>query len=259
MDARRRAHLLPRLLLRPEVLEATPRSSEHRRQRKHWRPGRERGGIVSDDNVHGRSRLRDLSGQRFGKWIVVSRAISPLKCSNAFWTVRCDCGTVRNVVGSALVRGRSKSCGCLKGFKPITEGSTGIRHGLYRSPAHSTWVAMLSRCRNPNHHAYKNYGGRGIAVCERWLVFANFVADMGEPPEGMSIDRIDVNGNYEPRNCTWSDIETQNNNQRGMKRYLVDGQWRGLAQLHRYWKVSRRTVDKMVKAYPSKIIGEENE
>ncbi len=79
---------------------------------------------------------------------------------------------------------------------------------------------MLNRCRNPNNRAFADYGGRGIAVCERWLVFENFLSDMGDKPEGMSIDRIDNDGNYEPSNCRWATVAEQQRNRRNV---VLDG------------------------------------
>ena len=87
-------------------------------------------------------------------------------------------------------------------------------HGMSNTPTYRSWAHMLDRCRNPKNDSWDYYGGRGITVCEEWTDFAQFLADMGERPEGTSIDRIDVDGNYEPGNCRWADHTTQINNRR---------------------------------------------
>lgn len=97
------------------------------------------------------------------------------------------------------------------------------RRGKDRSPTYKIWVSMRERCRNPKLKGFKNYGGRGITVCERWKSFANFLADMGEKPAGLSLDRINNNGNYEPGNCRWADRETQSRNRRNNRRLTFDG------------------------------------
>ena len=88
------------------------------------------------------------------------------------------------------------------------------KHGMYRTPTHITWKSMLHRCLKTDHEQYGNYGARGITVCERWLRFTNFLADMGERPSGMTLDRIDTYGNYEPGNCRWATAKTQRQNSR---------------------------------------------
>jgi hypothetical protein len=87
-----------------------------------------------------------------------------------------------------------------------------LRHGAYGTRAYYSWTNMKTRCLNPNSTKFKDYGGRGIGVCERWMDFPNFLADMGQPPVGTSLERKDVNGHYEPGNCVWADDKTQANN-----------------------------------------------
>ena len=110
-------------------------------------------------------------------------------------------------------RARILKHGDVAGDKPI---KIRFMHGLTGHYLHGMWRGMLMRCRNPNFKDYRLYGGRGITVCKRWLNFANFVEDMGERPDGYSIDRIDVNGNYEPSNCQWATSKEQRLNQRNM-------------------------------------------
>lgn len=97
-------------------------------------------------------------------------------------------------------------------------------HGKRHDPIYAIWSSMLARCRNPRNAAYANYGGRGIAVCDRWLEFVNFYADMGDPPAGMSLDRIDNNAGYGPANCRWATRKEQNQNRRARHMLTVDGE-----------------------------------
>lgn len=95
-----------------------------------------------------------------------------------------------------------------------TVRKSNIIHGMKGTPTYMSWMSMKSRCNNPNNVSYKNYGGRGITVCKRWYNFKNFYEDMGQKPNGLSLDRIDNDGNYEPSNCKWSTWVEQNNNKR---------------------------------------------
>lgn len=165
-------------------------------------------------------RFKDMAGQRFERLV----CITPLGSTSTgmVWECLCDCGNIKNVVRGNLLSGAVRSCGCLREEK--NKGNKyGIKNGkniavdgkrVNRIGAYSSWEAMTSRCNNPNHISYKDYGGRGITICERWSEFDNFLWDMGERPIGKTLDRIDVNGNYEPSNCRWATPLEQNQNKR---------------------------------------------
>ena len=157
----------------------------------------------------------NLIGKKFNKLIVLEE--TPNRRNGAVvWKCLCECGNEALVTGSALKSGHTKSCGCL--IMQILQKRITI-HNKSGTFEHTSWRSMRSRCLNKANKRYEDYGGRGIVICDRWLEpngagFLNFLEDMGEAPEGYTLDRIDVDGNYTPENCRWADITTQNFNQR---------------------------------------------
>lgn len=128
-------------------------------------------------------------------------------------------------------------------------GSTRFKakHGMRNYPEYSVWRDMINRCRNPNVHSYPHYGGRGISVCERWHTFANFYADLGLRPDGYSLERIDIAGNYEPHNVKWIPLALQQRNKRNSRRITYDGVTDTLAAWSERTGIKQSTIDKRIK------------
>lgn len=161
----------------------------------------------------------DLSGKNFVRWTVLGptqRVSFPSGAEHVYWLCKCQCGVEKEVNGQSLRKGLSVSCGCYQLECASRRGNANRRHGLRDTPEWGAWASMRYRCFSKSHKQYPNYGGRGITVCSRWLVFESFFEDMGRKPGlGFSIDRIDNDGNYEPGNCRWATSQTQNRNNRG--------------------------------------------
>lgn len=175
--------------------------------------------------------LVDMTGDRYGTLSVIGRAENYR--GNAQWLCKCDCGKIKTYLGFDLRKGKLRSCGCRN---PASAGD----HGMSRTPTYVAWISMKSRCNLETSGAYKDYGGRGIRVCEEWngpSGFPQFLADMGPRPDGCSLERIDNNGNYEPSNCRWATQKEQMNNRRANRYIEMDGRRQTLAQWLREFNV----------------------
>ena len=173
----------------------------------------------------------DLTNKRFNRLLVLERTKN--KGKKTAWKCLCDCGNIVYVETTNLTSNRTKSCGCLKMEKLIQRSTT---HNQRHTKLYEVWKTMKQRCFNPNNQSFHRYGGRGISVCEEWKnSFSSFYewSIKNEYKEGFSIDRIDNNGDYCPKNCRWADKLTQANNTRTNKYISFQGEVKTLAQWSR--------------------------
>lgn len=174
-------------------------------------------------------------GETFGNWTVLEQLTHKGHCVSR---CRCKCGTERIIRNECLRSGRRKSCGC----------SMRTQDGKSKSKEYNSWKNMLTRCTNPASDNYPLYGGRGIRVCDRWLVFSNFLDDMGYiPSKGMSIDRIDSDGHYEKTNCRWATACEQSNNRRNNHLITAYGETLTLMQWAKKSKINKSTIFRRLK------------
>lgn len=165
----------------------------------------------------------DLSGDRFGRLTVVK--VSYKKHRKYHWLCKCDCGNTTIVAGTSLRNGQTKGCGC-------TRGKNRLKHGGFGTQLYSTWANMLQRTTNEKRQDYNRYGGRGITVCDEWRQYENFRdwSISNGYNDDLTIDRINVNGNYEPNNCRWVTVDVQANNKRNNILIEYNGEERTLAE-----------------------------
>ena len=186
--------------------------------------------------------MDDIIGNRVGRLIVEEFWGRDSKHGHPHYICRCDCGNTKVIARGSLLKNATKSCGCLRNEKRF-------RHGGSYDNAYWSWKAMIRRCTNPSHDSYPHYGGRGIKVCDRWMIYENFKHDMGDRPKGLSIDRIDPDGNYEPGNCKWSTSHEQSNNRRYNRIISYEGKEYTCSQLARAYGIEPSTLNMRLYRY----------
>lgn len=191
--------------------------------------------------------FKDITGQTFGRLTVIG--ISHRSNKKIFWNCKCLCGNKAFVAGNKLKSGWTQSCGCLQKERA---GKAAHKHGLRKSRFYGIWKGMLKRCYDPRDTNYHNYGGRGITVCEDWknsIEFFDNWCNNSEYSEGLTLDRIEVNGNYEPDNCQWATMREQANNKQNTVYVYVNGVQHTVSDIHRLYGMSKTCVHKFSKQY----------
>lgn len=188
--------------------------------------------------------FKNLTGKRFGRLTVIS--LKSTSSGNTIWNCKCDCGKEVKVSRNCLTSGNTKSCGCLKKELDMTRNK---KHGLSNSRIYKIWAGMKKRCNNPKDSNFKTYGARGITVCEEWkadfISFYNWAMENGYQ-ENLTIDRINVNGNYEPSNCRWITQSEQTRNVRSNIKICINGVTKLLSDWARESGIDRRTISKRI-------------
>lgn len=178
-----------------------------------------------------------MIGRVFGHLTIKKRSDVKINSRAAVWVCECKCGNERLASTGELNAGRTHSCGCVR-----RAGKRIVKHGLTATRTYRVWATMLARCRTPSQTSYKNYGGRGIRVCERWNLFENFLADMGESLPGKEIDRIDNDGDYDPGNCRWVSPKENGRNKRNNIVLSYNGQSKFLLEWSAILKIPITTL-----------------
>lgn len=182
-------------------------------------------------------KLKDMTGRKFGRLTVLR--FSHMIGKHSYWVCRCECGNSHTTRSDSLKSGAVKSCGCLNQEAKV------IKHGLSRTKIYHVWAAMKNRCTNPNDRNYHHYGGRGIQICDDWLnnfeTFYKWAISNGYR-EGLEIDRIDNEGNYEPGNCKWVSRKDQCNNRRVNRKITFNGKTQTITQWAKETGINENTL-----------------
>jgi len=190
----------------------------------------------------GVSLRNDLVGRRFGRLTITARS------GSSHWAAQCDCGKTSLPRGQSLIKGESNSCGCLN-LEAVSLRFK--KHGLSDNPLHKVWRGIIRRCENPKAQFFDLYGGRGITVSNAWHDFDVFLADMGEPPAGHSLDRKDGNGPYSKDNCRWATSRQQQRNRRDNQYVTYDGETKLLVAWAEQFSIPvNRTRKRIVRGWP---------
>lgn len=188
--------------------------------------------------------IKDLTGKQFGRWKVVKFSHTNTHRA-ACWECKCSCGNSKVVNSGCLIEGTSKSCGCLKIDKAKEQNKT---HDLSGSPEYRIWAGIKGRCNNPNNYSAKDYGLRGIELCDKWNDFTNFYQDMGKrPSKSHTIERVDNDGNYELSNCVWATRLEQANNRRNNVFLTHNNKKQTISQWGRELGLPRQTISYRLK------------
>lgn len=192
-----------------------------------------------------------LRGQKFGRLTIIGFEKIPKTWGGTTtyfwnWICQCDCGTIVSVNPQVVKRGQSQSCGCLKLEKTVEYNKKAkVKHGGRYTRLYSAWRGMKQRCYSPTNKNYDHWGGRGIKVCDEWCndfaAFEKWAMESGWK-EGLTLDRIDVNGNYEPSNCRWSDWKTQARNRTTSVYYTINGETKTLIEWAEQYEIPYGTV-----------------
>lgn len=191
--------------------------------------------------------IETMMGRKFHRWTIISHAGFKYYSGQRrhMVNVRCECGNESEVLYESLTRANnpSKSCGCLKSESTAKRNTASTTHGKSCHELYGVWLKMVRRCTNPRDAAYKDYGARGITVCDSWgASVESFIIDMGERPPGTSLDRIDNDQGYNPDNCRWSSRVEQANNRRCSVKYSCNGETLGLSEMSGIYGIPVRVL-----------------